>query len=136
MAHQTYGWIPQLLWKNFFDPGSGFLSGFWFLYFWWLYRKNFNARIFVMTSWFICHKIFQLVRGPVLCPVSGLCTSNGHIGKIPILPNWFWHVSVSLKFSSWSGIRFSVRFPVFVHLMVILEKFQCRWISFDVLAYL
>ena len=34
----------------------------------------------------------------------------------------------SIKISGWSGVRFSVRFPVFVLLLVILQKFQCRWI--------
>ena len=71
MSHQTYGWIPQLLWKNFFDPGSGFLSGFWFLYFWWLYRKNFHVEIFLLLTDSFAYKIFWKVRGPVFCLVSG-----------------------------------------------------------------
>ena len=47
----------------------------------WSYRKNSNAGKFVFPYWFI-HKNFRLVRGPVFCPVSGFCTSDGHIKKI------------------------------------------------------
>ena len=47
----------------------------------WSYRKNSNAGKFVFPYWFI-HKNFRLVRGPVFCPVSGFCTSDGPIEKI------------------------------------------------------
>ena len=35
-------------------PGSGFLSGFQFLYFWWSYRKKFYVGKFLLSYWFIC----------------------------------------------------------------------------------
>ena len=86
-------------------PGLG--SGFRFLYFQWSYHKNFNAYEFVMTYWFI-HKIFRSVRGPVFYPVSGFCNSDGHIWKIPMQVNLYWHTNSSVQISGWSGVRFSV----------------------------
>ena len=104
--------------KNNFDPGSGFLSGFRFLYFWWLYSKDFTAYELVLRYWFT-HKIFWFFRDPDFCPVSGFCTSNGHIQKISMQVNLYWQTNSSIKFSGWSGVRISVRFPVFVLLVVI-----------------
>ena len=46
----------------------------------WSYRKNSNAGKFVFSYRFI-HKNIRLVWGPVFCPVSGFCTSDGHIEK-------------------------------------------------------
>ena len=56
----------------------------------WSYRKNSNAGKFVFPYWFI-HKNFRLVRGPVFCPVSGFCTSDGHIEKEFMKENFFCH---------------------------------------------
>ena len=91
----------------------------------WSYRKNSNAGKFVFPYWFI-HKNFRLVRGPVFCPVSGFCTSDGPIEKITMQATLYSHTGSSIKISGWSGVRFSVRFPVFVLLMVLSKKFQCR----------
>ena len=122
-------WICVDIWihpqKFPVGPGSGFLSGFRFLYFWWSYCKNSNVGGFVLAYKFF-HKNFRFVRGPVFCTVSGFCTSDGHIEKIPMLMDLNWHKKSSTKISGWSGVRFSVRFPVFVLLKVILQKFQCR----------
>ena len=63
-------------------PGSGFLSGFRFLYFWWSYLKNSNASQFVLTYQFI-HSNFRLVRGPFFCLASGFYTLVG--GRIEII---------------------------------------------------
>ena len=84
----------------------------------WSYRKNSNAGKFVFPYWFI-HKNFRLVRGPVFCPVSGFCTSDGPIEKITMQATLYSHTGSSIKISGWSGVRFSVRFPVFVLLMVV-----------------
>ena len=43
-------------------------------------EKNSNAGEFVLTYQLI-HENFRLVQGPVFCPVSGFCTSSGHIEK-------------------------------------------------------
>ena len=58
----------------------------------------------------------------------------GPIEKIPIQANLYSHTGSSIKISGWSGVRFSVRFPVFVLLMVISKIFLCRQISFDILV--
>ena len=60
----------------------------------------------------------------------------GPIEKIPIQANLYSHTGSSIKISGWSGVRFSVRFPVFVLLMVISKKILCRKISFDILVHL
>ena len=46
------------------------------------------------------------------------------------------HTGSSIKISSWSGVRFSVRFPVIVLLMVKSKKKLCRKISFVILVNL
>ena len=56
----------------------------------WSYRKNSNAGKFVFSYRFI-HKNLWLVRGPVFCPVSGFCTSDGPIEKIFMQENFFCH---------------------------------------------
>ena len=94
-------------------------------------------KIFMQTNLFwhtglFAHKT-QLVRGPVFCPVSGFCTSDSHIEKNPMKINSYWHINLSLKISGWSGVRFSVRVPVFVLLMVVLEKIEWEIISFEIL---
>ena len=48
--------------------------------------------------------------------------------------NLYSHTGSSIKISGWSGVRFSVRFPVFVLLMVVSKIFLCRQISFDILV--
>ena len=101
----------------------------------WSYWKNSNAGKFVFSYRFI-HINFRLVRGPVFCPVSGFCTSDGPIEKIPMQANLYSHTGSSIKISGWSGVRFSVRFPVFVLLMVISKKNLCRKISFVILVHL
>ena len=60
----------------------------------------------------------------------------GPIEKIPMQANLYSHTGSSIKISGWSGVRFSVRFPVFVLLMVISKKFLCRKISFVILIHL
>ena len=73
----------------------------------WSYRKNSNAGKFVFSYRFI-HKNFRLVRGPVFCPVSGFCTSDGHIEKKIMQENFFCHTG------SFTRIIFPVvRGPVF-----------------------
>ena len=62
----------------------------------WSYRKNSNAGKFVLSYRFI-HKNFRLVRGPVFCPVSGFCTSDGPIEKIPMQANLYSHADSSIK---------------------------------------
>ena len=57
--------------KKIPGPGSGFLSGFRFLYFWWSYQKIFPD------------------LSPVFCPVSGFCTSDGPIEKFFMQVNFF-----------------------------------------------
>ena len=47
-------------------------------------QKNF----FCHTGSF-AHKIFPVVRGPVFCPVSGFCTSNGCVKIFFIQKNFF-----------------------------------------------
>ena len=64
----------------------------------WSYRKNSNVGKFVFPYWFI-HKNFRLVRGPVFCPVSGFCTSDGPIEKIPMQANLYSHTGLSIKIS-------------------------------------
>ena len=71
----------------------------------WSYRKNSNAGKFVFSYWFI-HKIFRLVRGPVFCPVSSFCTSDGPIEKIPMQANLYSHTGSSITISGWSGSGF------------------------------
>ena len=51
---------------------------------------------------------------PVFGPVSGFSTSDGHIQKIPTQMNYYLHIISAIKISSWSGVRFFVRFPVFL----------------------
>ena len=60
----------------------------------------------------------------------------GPIEKIPMQANLYSHAGSSIKISGWSGVRFSVRFPVFVLLMVLSKKFLCRKISFVILVHL
>ena len=64
----------------------------------WSYRKNSNAGKFVFPYWFI-HKNFWLVRGPVFCPVSGFCTSDGPIKKITMQATLYSHTGSSIKIS-------------------------------------
>ena len=64
----------------------------------WSYRKNSNAGKFVFPYWFI-HKNFRLVRGPVFCPVSGFCTSDGPIEKITMQATLYSHTGSSIKIS-------------------------------------
>ena len=76
-------------------------------------------------------------RDPVFCPVSGFCTYCGPIKKISCRQISFdILVHLHIKFSRWSGVRFSVRFPVFVLLMVLSKKILCRKISFVILIHL
>ena len=60
----------------------------------------------------------------------------GPIEKIPMQANLYSHTGSSIKIYGWSGVRFSVRFPVFVLLMVLSKKFLCRKISFVILVHL
>ena len=50
--------------------------------------------------------------------------------------NLYSHTGSSIKISGQSGVRFSVRFPVFVLLMVLSKKILCRKISFVILVHL
>ena len=104
--------VPSIKWLNsatFMEkfPGleSSFLSVFRFLYFRWSYLKIFKAGEFVLSYQFI-HKNFWLVRGSTICPVSVFCTSHGHIWKISMQVNSFYHTNSSIKISGWSGVRF------------------------------
>ena len=85
----------------------------------WSYRKNSNAGKFVFSYWFI-HKNFRLIRGPVFCPVSSFCTSDGPIEKNFMQENFFWYTR-SFGYKIFLMVRFSVRFPVFVLLMFFSE---------------
>ena len=60
----------------------------------------------------------------------------GPIEKFFMLAYLYSHTGSSIKISGWSGVRFSVRFPVFVLLMVISKKILCRKISFVILVHL
>ena len=87
----------------------------------------------------ICLEIFDLVNFLLLL-------LWGHFGiiwtwlvlskKIPMQANLYSHTGSSIKIYGWSGVRFSVRFPVFVLLMVLSKKFLCRKISFVILVHL
>ena len=88
----------------------------------WSYRKKSNAGKFVFSFRFI-HKNFWLVRGPVSVrfPVLVLLMviSKKICRKIPFVIL----VHLHIKFSQWSGVRFSARFPVIVLLIVVSKYF-------------
>ena len=120
--------IPHFWSRDFFFARSIKLFGCWgtleSFEHGWSYRKNSNACKFVLTYQLI-HKIFRLGWGPVFCLVSGFCTSDGPIEKITMQATLYSHTgssikklcrhisSFGIKFSRWSGVWFSVRFPVF-----------------------
>ena len=60
----------------------------------------------------------------------------GPIEKIPTQANSYSHTGSSIKIYGWSGVRFSVRFPVFVLLMVVSMYFLYIKISFVLLIFL
>ena len=60
----------------------------------------------------------------------------GPIEKISMQAYLYSHTGSPIKISGWSGVWFSVRFPVFVLLMVISKKILCRKISFVILVLL
>ena len=41
---------------------------------------------------------------PVFCPVSGFCTSDGHIWKFLMQENSYCHINSFIKISGWSGV--------------------------------
>ena len=56
----------------------------------------------------------------------------GPIEKIPMQANLYSHTGSSIKISGWSGVRFSVRFPVFVLLMVVSKYFYTEKIKLNI----
>ena len=55
-------------------------------------------------------------------PIGYHLNMVGPIEKIPMQANLHSHTGSSIKISGWSGVPLSVRFPIFVLLMVILKK--------------
>ena len=116
-------------WKFPVGPGSGFLSGFRFLYFWWSYRKKFYVGKFLLSYWFFC--TYNFPGGPG----SGFLSGFWFLYFLWLYQNISFNILIHLliKFSGWSGVRFSVRFPVFVLLIVVSKYFLYRKISFVLL---
>ena len=73
IGHQIHYLIPQILLKKHYRTGVWFSVRFpVFVLLTDKTKKNLMHKI---------HKIFRFVRGPVLCPVSGFCTSDCHSQK-------------------------------------------------------
>ena len=91
---------------------------------------------------FLTSKIYLICRGinsylvVVVGAIGYRLNMVGPIEKIPMQANLYSPTGSSIKISGWSGVRFSVRFPVFVLLMVISKKNLCRKISFVILVLL
>ena len=118
-------WICVDIWihpqKFPVGPGSGLLSGFRFLYFWWSYCKNSDASEFVLAYKFI-HKNFRFVRGPVFCTVSGFCTSDGHFAKISMQMDLYLRgrgpVFSPVDLFEKRSINLKIIFPIFCEVIV------------------
>ena len=82
----------------------------------WSYRKNFNAGICLFSYRFM-YKIFRMFQSPVFCPVSGfvLLRWSYFAGKLRLIYSFIYTCldgPESNFLSGWSGMHFSVRFPV------------------------
>ena len=78
-----------------------------------------------LMSWGKCPFLFSQIffaRSIILLVVGGPLWYHlnmvGPIEKIAMQANLYYYAGSSIKISGWSGFRFSVRFPVFVLIMV------------------